>query len=82
VQWCFFSVHERVHVAKAGAQAERDALRGAASRAEAILTRAQADLAKARAEAKVRSCLQDQARTAAQVGVVAPRNCSQQRAGR
>jgi hypothetical protein len=30
----FFSAAERVHVAKAGAQAERDALRGAASRAE------------------------------------------------
>jgi hypothetical protein len=49
----FFSAAERVHVAKAGAKAERDAFRGAASRAEAALTRAQADLAKARAEANV-----------------------------
>jgi hypothetical protein len=49
----FYSAAERVHVAKAGAQAERDAFRGAVSRAEAALTRAQADLAKARAEANV-----------------------------
>jgi hypothetical protein len=49
----FFSAAERVHVAKAGAKAERDAFRGAVSRAQAALTRAQADLAKARAEANV-----------------------------
>jgi hypothetical protein len=49
----FFSAAERVHVAKAGAQAERDAFRRAASRAQAALTRAQADLAKARAEANL-----------------------------
>jgi len=47
----FFSAAERVHVAKAGAQAERDALRGAASRARAALTRSEAELAKARAQA-------------------------------
>jgi hypothetical protein len=47
----FFSAAERVHVAKAGAQAERIALRGAASRARATLTTAEAELAKARAEA-------------------------------
>ena len=50
----FFSAAERVHVAKAGAQAERDALRGAASRAQAALTKAEAELAKARAEANQR----------------------------
>src|SRR5262245_28607654 len=49
----FFSAAERVHVAKAGAQAGRDAFRGAVSRAQAALTRAHADLAKARAEANV-----------------------------
>src|SRR5262245_17514266 len=49
----FFSAAEWVHVAKAGGQAERDALRGAASRAQATLTRAEANLAKARAEASV-----------------------------
>jgi hypothetical protein len=47
----FYSAAERVHVAKAGAQAERDALRGAASRARATLTRSEAELARARAEA-------------------------------
>src|SRR6476620_225554 len=47
----FFAAAERVHVAKAGAQAERDALRGAAARARAALTRSEASLAKARAEA-------------------------------
>jgi hypothetical protein len=49
----FFSAAERIHVAKAGAQAERDAFRGVVSRAQAALTRAQADLATARAEANV-----------------------------
>ena len=47
----FFSAAERVHVAKAGAEAERSALRGAASRAEATLTNTEAELTKARAEA-------------------------------
>ena len=47
----FFAAAERVHVAKAGAQAERSALRGAASRAQAALTRSEASLAAARAEA-------------------------------
>jgi len=40
----FFSSAERVHGATAGAEAERGALRGAASRAEATLTRAEAEL--------------------------------------
>ena len=47
----FFAAAERVHVAKAGAQAERSALRSAASRAQAALTRSEASLAAARAEA-------------------------------
>jgi hypothetical protein len=47
----FFSAAERVHVAKAGAQAERGALRGAASRVQAALTRAEAELAMARGDA-------------------------------
>jgi len=47
----FFSAAERVHVAKAGAQAERSAFRGAAVRAQATLTKAEAELAKARADA-------------------------------
>ena len=47
----FFAAAERVHVAKAGVQAERDALRSAAFRAQAALTRAEAELAKARADA-------------------------------
>jgi hypothetical protein len=47
----FFAAAERVHVAKAGAQAERSALRNAASRAQAALTRSEASLAAARAEA-------------------------------
>jgi multidrug efflux pump subunit AcrA (membrane-fusion protein) len=47
----FFSAAERVHVAKAGAQAERDALRGVKVRAQAALTRAEAELVKARADA-------------------------------
>jgi hypothetical protein len=47
----FFSAAERVHTAKAGAEAERSALRGAASRAEVTLTRAEAELVKARAAA-------------------------------
>jgi hypothetical protein len=47
----FFSAAERVHVAKAGAQAERSALRGAAVRAQAALTKAEVELAKARADA-------------------------------
>ena len=49
----FFSAAERVHVAKAGAQAERVALRSAASRAQAALTQSEASLAQARAEANV-----------------------------
>jgi len=47
----FYSAAERVHVAKAGAQAERSALRGAAARAQAALTSSEAELAKARADA-------------------------------
>ena len=47
----FFSAAERVHHEKAGAQAERDALRGAASRAQAALTKREAELVKARADA-------------------------------
>ena len=47
----FYSAAERVHVTKAGAEAERSALRGAASRAEATLAKTEAELAKARAEA-------------------------------
>jgi|SRR5262249_3456950 len=47
----FYSAAERVHVAKAGAQAERSALRGAAARAQAALTKSEAELAKARADA-------------------------------
>jgi hypothetical protein len=46
----FFASSERVHVAKAGAQAERVALRNAASRAQAAL-RSDASLAQAKAEA-------------------------------
>ena len=38
----FFSAAERVHVAKAGAQAERVALRSAASRAQVALTKGEA----------------------------------------
>jgi hypothetical protein len=47
----FFSSAERVHAAKAGAQAERDALRGVATRAQAALTRAEGQLDKAKAAA-------------------------------
>ena len=47
----FFSAAERVHGAKAGAQAERSAFRSAATRAQAALTKSEASLAKARAEA-------------------------------
>jgi hypothetical protein len=47
----FFSAAERVHVAKAGAQAERDAHRGVATRAQAALTKAESALDKARADA-------------------------------
>jgi hypothetical protein len=47
----FFSAVERVHTAKAGAEAERGALRGAASRAEVTLSKAEAELVKARADA-------------------------------
>jgi hypothetical protein len=47
----FFSAAERVCDAKAGAEAERGALRGAASRAEATLARTEAELVKATAEA-------------------------------
>lgn len=46
----FFSAAERVHVAKAGAQAERSALRGVAVRAQAALTKSEAELAKSRAD--------------------------------
>ena len=47
----FYSAAERVHVAKAGAQAERDALRGAATRAQATLTKAETSLTAAQATA-------------------------------
>lgn len=47
----FFSAAERVHVAKSGAEAERSALRGAASRAEATLAKAEGELVTARAAA-------------------------------
>jgi hypothetical protein len=47
----FFSAAERVHVAQAGAQAERVALRGVASRAQGALTKADAELVSARAAA-------------------------------
>ncbi len=47
----FFSAAERVHDAKADAEAERGALRGAAARASATLMKAQAELALARADA-------------------------------
>ena len=47
----FFSASERVHAAKAGAEAERSALRNAATRAQAALTKSEASLATARAEA-------------------------------
>jgi hypothetical protein len=47
----FFSGAERVHDAKAGAETERGALRGAAARASAGLTKAEAELAVARAAA-------------------------------
>ena len=47
----FFSAAERVHVAKAGAQAERSAHRGAVTRAQAALTRAEHSLETARAAA-------------------------------
>jgi hypothetical protein len=47
----FFSAAERVHVAKAGAQAERNAHRGVATRAQAALTKAEGALDKARADA-------------------------------
>jgi hypothetical protein len=43
-----FSAAERVHVAKAGVQAERLALRSQASRAQAALTKADAELVSAR----------------------------------
>lgn len=47
----FLSLAERVHVAKAGAQAERNALRSVASRAEAALTLAEGRLVSAQADA-------------------------------
>jgi hypothetical protein len=47
----FFAAAERVHVAKAGAQAERTAARAAAARAQATLTRAEGQLDAARAAA-------------------------------
>jgi hypothetical protein len=49
----FFSAAERVHVAKAGAQAERSALRSSAARAQAALTKADAELARAQADANM-----------------------------
>lgn len=55
----FFSASERVHVAKAGAEAERQALVSAADRARAELARAQADAKSAdRAEARFRGAKQ------------------------
>ena len=47
----FFSAAERVHVAKAGARAERSAFQGAATRAQAALTKAEGHLDKAQADA-------------------------------
>jgi hypothetical protein len=47
----FFSSAERVHDAKAGAEAERSALRSAAARVSVTLSKAQAELAMARAAA-------------------------------
>jgi hypothetical protein len=47
----FFAAAERVHVAKAGAQAERDAHRGVSSRAQAALTKAETHLVTAQAAA-------------------------------
>ena len=47
----FFSAAERVHVAKAGAVAERSAHRSAVERARGTLAKAEADMAKARADA-------------------------------
>jgi chromosome segregation ATPase len=47
----FFSAAERVHTAKAGAEAERSALRRAAARAEVTLTSAEDELVEARAAA-------------------------------
>ena len=44
----FFSAAERVHEAKAGAEAERGAHRSAATRASGALTSAEAELATAR----------------------------------
>jgi hypothetical protein len=79
----FFSAAERVHVAKAGAQAERNAHRGAATRAQATLTKAEAALDKARADANrargQKQCGPDcrtklAAETAAQADVVAARS--------
>jgi hypothetical protein len=49
----FFSVAERVHVAKAGAQIERSALRSVAVRAKASLTKAEAELATPKTDATV-----------------------------
>src|SRR5262249_10622363 len=48
----FYSAAERVHTAKAGAQAERQALRGVVDRAKDELALAKADQAKAQAEAR------------------------------
>jgi hypothetical protein len=79
----FFSAAERVHVAKAGAQAERDAHRGVASRAQAALTKAEGALDKARADANrargQKQCGPDcrtklAAETTAQADVVAARS--------
>jgi hypothetical protein len=47
----FFSAAERVHAAKAGGQAERSALASAVNRADGTLTKVQAKLDEARAEA-------------------------------
>jgi hypothetical protein len=79
----FFSAAERVHVAKAGAQAERNAHRGVATRAQAALTKAEGALDKARADANrargQKQCGPDcrsklAAETAAQADVVAARS--------
>src|SRR6185312_3510534 len=47
----FYSAAERVHDAKAGAEAERGAYRSAAARASVALTKAETELAMARAAA-------------------------------
>lgn len=78
----FFAAAERVHVAKAGAQAGRDAARSVVSRAQAALTKAEGQLDKARADANrargQKQCGPDcrtklAAETTAQADVVAAR---------